>query len=196
MKQCKDEWDLTTADLYNPSPSVLYDCYLVNASHTIAAQLSKIAGRKMRVNLTQGKHFKKIQINVTTVHQSKFRLTKEGNGYGYGTTEKLSREDAFLQTVFENANEGVRERRRVPGQRETLASLVPPIIKKPPKPITDSLKALHMSCRRGIPIDKNGMPFLVEKDPQNEKYMAYLQKKVMLNNNSTKNMRNNKSLGS
>ena len=53
-----------------------------------------------------------------------------------------------------------------------------------------------MSCRRGVPIDKNGMPFLVEKDPQNEKYMAYLQKKVMLNNNSTKNMRNNKSLGS
>ena len=40
MKECKDEWDLTTASLYNPSPIVLYDAYLVNLSHTIAAKLS------------------------------------------------------------------------------------------------------------------------------------------------------------
>ena len=58
----------------------------------------------MRVNLRQGKPFKKIQINVTTVHQTKFRLTKYGNGFGYGTTDKLSPEDAFLQQVFEKAN--------------------------------------------------------------------------------------------
>ena len=166
---------MTTADMYNPNPSVLYDAYLINLSHTVAARLSQIAGKNMRVNLRQGKPFKKIQINVTTVHQTKFRLTKYGNGFGYGTTDKLSPEDAFLQTVFEKADPNIRDRRRMVGQRETLASLVPPIIKKAPKPVTDSLRALHMACRRGVPIDQNGMPFLVERDTGNrDKYMAFM----------------------
>lgn len=60
MKECKDEWELTTACLYNPSPMVLYDAYLVNLSHTIAAKLSQIYGRNVRVNLRQGNPFKKI----------------------------------------------------------------------------------------------------------------------------------------
>ena len=61
-------------------------------------------------------------------------------------------------------------------KRETLASIVPPIIKKAPKPVSDSLKALHLTCRRGVPIDKNGMPFLVEKDPYaRNKYMSYVE---------------------
>ena len=68
MNETKDEFEMTTADMYNPSPSVLYDAYLINLSHTVAARLSQIAGRNMRVNLRQGKPFKKIQINVTTVH--------------------------------------------------------------------------------------------------------------------------------
>ena len=60
MNETKDEWELTTADMYNPSPQVLYDAYLVNLSNTVAAKLSQIAGRNMRVNLRQGKPFKKI----------------------------------------------------------------------------------------------------------------------------------------
>ena len=68
MFETKDEWEMTTADMYNPSPSVLYDAYLINLSHTIAARLSQIAGKNVRVNLRQGKPFKKIQINVTTIH--------------------------------------------------------------------------------------------------------------------------------
>ena len=57
-----------------------------------------------------------------------------------------------------------------------MAKLVPPIVKKAPKPVTDSLQALHMACRRGVPIDQNGMPFLVEKDLTNrDKYLALLQ---------------------
>ena len=68
MQECKEEFELTTEDMYNPSPSVLYDAYLVNLSHTVAARLTQIAGRNMRVNLRQEKPFKKIQINVTTVH--------------------------------------------------------------------------------------------------------------------------------
>lgn len=47
---------------------MLYDAYLGNLGNTIGARLSEIAGRNMRVNLSQGKNFKKIQINVTTVH--------------------------------------------------------------------------------------------------------------------------------
>ena len=80
-----------------------------------------------------------------------------------------------MQTVFEKADPDVRERKRLVGQRETLAALVPPIVKKAPKPVTYSLKALHMSCRRGVPIDQNGMPFLVENDQTNrDKYLAML----------------------
>ena len=179
MFEMKDEWELTTSDMYNPSPQVLYDAYTHNLSHTVAAKLSQIAGRNMRVNLSQGKPFKKIQINVTTVHQTKFRLTKLGNGFGYGTTDKLSPEDAFLRGVFNKADAEVRERNRLPGQRETLASLVPPIVKKAPKPVTDSLKALHLTCRRGKTIDKNGMPFLVEHDPcSKDKYLSYLKSRL------------------
>ena len=189
MNETKDEWELTTADMYNPSPQVLYDAYLVNLSNTVAAKLSQIAGRNMRVNLRQGKPFKKIQINVSTVHQTKFRLTKFGNGFGYGTTDKLSPEDAFLASVFEKADPEVADKLRIPGQRDTLAQIVPQIIKKAPRPVKDSLKALHLTCRRGVPIDKNGMPFLVEKDPYNrEKYMAYLRSKK-INQNSTKSIR-------
>ena len=182
---------MTTADMYNPSPSVLYDAYLINLSHTVAARLTQITGKNMRVNLRQGKPFKKIQINVTTVHQTKFRLTKYGNGFGYGAVDKLSPEDAFLQTVFEKVDPNIRERRRMVGQRETMATLVPPIIKKAPKPVTDSLRALHMACRRGVPIDQNGMPFLVERDTFNrDKYMAYIQNnKALLTNSSTKSIR-------
>jgi len=51
MKECKDMWELRTADLYNPSPCVLYDAYLVNLSHTLAARLSLICGKQVRVNL-------------------------------------------------------------------------------------------------------------------------------------------------
>ena len=40
MFECKDEWELTTSDLYNPSPSVIYDAYTFNLSHTIAAKIS------------------------------------------------------------------------------------------------------------------------------------------------------------
>ena len=77
--------------------------------------------------------------------------------------------------MFEKADPNIRDRRRMVGQRETLASLVPPIIKKAPKPVTDSLRALHMACRRGVPIDQNGMPFLVERDTGNrDKYMAFM----------------------
>ena len=68
MDECREEWEFTTADMYNPSPSVLYDAYLIHLSHTVASKLSQIAGKNMRVNLRQGKPFKKIQINVTTVH--------------------------------------------------------------------------------------------------------------------------------
>ena len=72
-----------------------------------------------------------------------------------------------------------------------MATLVPPIIKKAPKPVTDSLRALHMACRRGVPIDQNGMPFLVERDTFNrDKYMAYIQNnKALLTNSSTKSIR-------
>ena len=52
---------------------------------------------------------------MTTVHQTKFRLTKFGNGFGYGTTDKLSPEDAFLKDVFANASIDVRDKRRMPG---------------------------------------------------------------------------------
>lgn len=32
-----------------------------------------------------------------------------------------------------------------------------------------------MACRRGVPIDQNGMPFLVEHGEQNrDKYLDYL----------------------
>ena len=68
MNFWKDEWEFTTEDMYNGSPSVLYDAYLVHLGHTVAAKLSQIAGRSMRINLRQGKPFKKIQVNVTTVH--------------------------------------------------------------------------------------------------------------------------------
>lgn len=40
MRECKDEWELRTKDLYNPSPQVLYDAYVINLSHTVAAKLS------------------------------------------------------------------------------------------------------------------------------------------------------------
>ena len=120
-------------------------------------------------------------------------MTKFGNGFGYGTTDKLSPEDAFLKTVFEKVqNDGLREKQRRRETRQTIEQIVPPIVKKAPKPVTDSLKALHLSCRRGVPIDRNGMPFLVEKDPynRNNQYMAYLKKKMLpLNQQSTKSIR-------
>ncbi len=40
MHECKEEFELTTEDMYNPSPSVFYDAYLVNLSHTVGARLS------------------------------------------------------------------------------------------------------------------------------------------------------------
>ena len=41
------------------------------------------------------------------------------------------------------------------------------------------MKALHMHCRRGKLIDKNGMPILVEKDPNNrDKYVEFLQNRL------------------
>jgi len=74
-----------------------------------------------------------------------------------------------------------------------LAALVPQILKKPPKAITDSLQALNLSCRRGIPIDKNGMPFLVEIDRQSRKnYLNFLRKNgphPTLNQTSSKSIR-------
>ena len=76
MQECKEKWQFETEDLYNDSPMVLYDAYLISLSNTVAARLSKICGRNVRVNLRQGKPFKKIQITVTTVHQNKYRLTK------------------------------------------------------------------------------------------------------------------------
>ena len=44
-----------------------------------------------------------------------------------------------------------------------------------------------MHCRRGKPIDKNGMPILVEKDPNNrDKYLEQLQSKLKsVHQNST-----------
>ena len=40
MAEFKDEWDLSIASMYNSSPSVIYDAYLVNLSHTVAAHLA------------------------------------------------------------------------------------------------------------------------------------------------------------
>ena len=68
QEHCKDEWDLSVASLYNSAPAVAYDAYLVHLSHTVGAHLAQYAGRHVRVNLRQGKHAKKMQINVTTVH--------------------------------------------------------------------------------------------------------------------------------
>ena len=90
-------WQLENEDMYNSAPMVLYDAYLINLSSTISARLSKICNKRIRVNLRQRKDPKKIQITVTTVHQNKYRLTKLGNGFGYGVSDKLSPEDAFLQ---------------------------------------------------------------------------------------------------
>jgi len=56
-----------------------------------------------------------MQISVTTVHQTKFRLTKLGNGFGYGTVENLSPEDAFLKTIFDRQSVELRGKRRLPG---------------------------------------------------------------------------------
>lgn len=55
MGDFKDKWDLKTKELYNEQMYVSYTAYLPNLSHTIAALLSQIVGRKLRVNLTQGK---------------------------------------------------------------------------------------------------------------------------------------------
>ena len=51
MKECKELWQLETEDLYNNSPMVLYDAYLISLSHTIAARLSKMCGKNIKVNL-------------------------------------------------------------------------------------------------------------------------------------------------
>lgn len=69
MGSFKNEWDLKTKELYNEQCLVSYTAYLHNLSRTVAAQLSQIMGRKLRVNLSQGRRgFKKMQINVTSVH--------------------------------------------------------------------------------------------------------------------------------
>jgi len=97
--------------------------------------------------------------------------------------------------MFKSASPEVLKKRRLAGQIETLASLVPPIIKKAPKAVTDSLKALHLTCRRGVPIDKNGMPLLVEKDPYSRnKFLQFLQKNQYSsakNTQSTRGLRTN-----
>lgn len=108
MKECKELWQLESEDMYNTAPMVLYDAYLVNMGHTISSRLSKICGKTMRVNLRQGNASTKIQITVTTVHQTKYRLTKLGNGFGYGTVEKINPEDAFLSHIFDRAAPEVR----------------------------------------------------------------------------------------
>ena len=68
MAECKDEWDFSIASMYNPSPRIDYNAYLVNLAHTLSAHLAQYAGRNVRVNLRQGKNVRKMRINVTTVH--------------------------------------------------------------------------------------------------------------------------------
>ena len=141
--------------MYNPEPVSVYNAYLVNLAHTLGAHVHQQTGRHPRINLREGKRIKKIQINVTTKDQSKFRLTKDGHGFGYGF-DKISPEDAFLASVLEKASENVRHKKRVKGQRKNLAEIVPALPKKPPKPV-DEKQALILSCRRNKLIDKNGV---------------------------------------
>ena len=52
---------------------------------------------------------------------------------------------------------------------------MPPLIKKPPKPV-DEKQALILTCRRGKRIDRNGMPMLVENDSYNrDRFMSQMQ---------------------
>lgn len=114
MMEQKDEWDYKIASMYNPEPVSYYNAYLVNLAHTLGAHVHQQTGRHPRINLREGKRIKKIQINVTTKDQSKFRLTKDGHGFGYGF-DKISPEDAFLASVLEKASENVRHKKRVKG---------------------------------------------------------------------------------
>jgi peroxiredoxin family protein len=77
MRSLKDEWALKNKELYNEQGSVIFNAYLQNLSHTVSVVLAAAAGRKVRVDLTQGRNkFKKMKLNVTSMHQNKFRRTK------------------------------------------------------------------------------------------------------------------------
>jgi len=116
MGAFKDEWDLKTKELYNEQGIVSYTAHLPNLSNTLAALLSQVTGQKLKVDLTQGNStLKKMQINVTSIHQNKFRRTKLGHGFGYGTKDKLSPDEALFNEIKAYTNPEFRNRRRIPG---------------------------------------------------------------------------------
>ena len=96
-------------------------------------------------------------------------MTKEGYGFGYGTTDKISPEDAFLKSVFDLADPKMAKKKKYKGMRDTIAQLVPEVPKKDPKPV-DPEKALILSCRNKMPIDRNGMPIIVESKSVTKDY--------------------------
>lgn len=56
-----------------------------------------------------------MQINVTSIHQNKFRRTKQGHGFGYGTRDKPTADEVLLKKIYDSANPELRDRRRMLG---------------------------------------------------------------------------------
>ena len=148
MLELKDEWDLKVLDLYNTDVKVQYMCYLDHVKDTIGALMGHKHGINLDFDLHEGKNASgKSQITVTTIHQSKYSATKNGDGYGYGKDLKQTMEDKILESVISKASAEYRNMTNVERQVETLAAFVPDVQKKPAKPV-NAQTALTLSCRR------------------------------------------------
>lgn len=91
------------------------------------------------------------------MHQSKVNL--EGTGveaFGYGPDDKVTNESRILESVYVKASAESRDSAYIEGVAQTLASIVPEIVKKPGKPV-NAATALTLACRRRQDVDEKGV---------------------------------------
>jgi len=72
-------------------------------------------------------------MNITSLHQTKYKNTRRGFGFGYGDNKRINKkENEFLDTFFAVASPDVREKVFKHGMQATLNSIVPPLVRKLP----------------------------------------------------------------
>jgi len=92
------------------------------------------------------------------MHQSKVNFEATGvQAFGYGPDNKVTNESRILESVYVKASAESRDSAYMEDVAHTLASIVPEIVKKKPKPV-NAETALTLACRRRQDVDEKGVP--------------------------------------
>jgi hypothetical protein len=106
-------------------------------SRTLTALISQRTSNPFKVNLGNRKPVTKMQVQITSINQNKFRRTKEGHAWGYGFVGKHKKVEPSLKKLLDRSSPHARHARFPPGSNtmdNVLQAFVPEIVKKSPKP--------------------------------------------------------------